>query len=57
MKKKLLEILACPKCKSALIYDSKHARLICEVERVFYPIKDGIPILLESEAEKIQDIN
>ncbi len=51
--KKLLEILACPKCKGELIYDKKKERLICKKCRLAYPIKDGIPIMLIEEAEKI----
>jgi len=51
--KKLLEILACPKCKGDLEYDEKNDRLICKKCKLAYPIKDGIPIMLIEEAEKI----
>ncbi len=51
MKNKLLEIIVCPRCKGSLFYDKKQEKLICESEGLIYPIKDGIPILLESEAE------
>jgi len=50
---KLLEILVCPKCKGELIYKEEEERLICERCRLAYPIKDGIPIMLIEEAEKI----
>jgi len=51
--KELLKILACPKCKGDLKYDEKNDKLICEKCRLAYPIKDGIPVLLIEEAEKI----
>ncbi len=49
MKQKLLDILACPKCKGALEYDKKNQQLICIIDRISYQVKDGIPILLEPE--------
>ena len=51
--KKLLKILACPKCKGDLEYDEKKDRLMCKKCKLAYPIKDGIPIMLIEEAEKI----
>ena len=51
--KELLKILACPKCKGDLKYDEKNQRLICEKCKLAYPIKDGIPVMLIEEAEKI----
>lgn len=48
----LLKILACPVCKGPLRYDEKENKLICDRCRLKYPIKEGIPIMLESEAEK-----
>jgi len=51
--KELLKILACPKCKGDLKYDEKNERLICENCKLAYPIKDGIPVMLIEEAEKI----
>jgi uncharacterized protein len=53
MKQKLLDILACPKCKGALEYDKKNARLICWADRLAYPVRDDIPVLLETEASTI----
>ncbi len=52
--KDLLEIIACPKCKGDLIYEAENERLICEKCSVYYPIKDGIPILLVEEAVPLQ---
>lgn len=46
MKQKILELLACPKCKAALVYDKKNQQLICTVENTGYPINDGIPQLV-----------
>jgi uncharacterized protein YbaR (Trm112 family) len=49
---KLLEILACPKCKGDLNYDRDNNRLICENCRLRYRIEDDIPIMLIDEAEE-----
>lgn len=51
--KKLLDILACPKCKGELEYDKKRERLICRRCRLAYPVKDDIPVMLIDEAEKL----
>ncbi|MCX7116728.1 MAG: Trm112 family protein [Legionellales bacterium] len=48
MDKKLLSILVCPLCKGKLLY--KHGELICRFDRLAYPVRDGIPVMLESEA-------
>lgn len=50
---KLLEILACPLCKSSLIYDKPGQELICKADRLAFPIRDDIPVMLEDEARKI----
>ena len=50
MDKKLLEILVCPVCKSDLIYKKEEQELICKADRLAYPIRDGIPVMLEGEA-------
>ncbi len=49
---KLLEIIACPKCKGDLEYDQGKNRLICNDCRLIYRIEDDIPIMLIDEAEK-----
>lgn len=51
--KKLLEILVCPVTKGKLEYDTKKNELISHKAGLAYPIKDGIPIMLESEARKL----
>jgi uncharacterized protein YbaR (Trm112 family) len=53
MDKKLLDILACPACKGPLIYHKDEAELVCKVDRLAYPIKDEIPVMLEEEARSI----
>ena len=52
---KLLEILVCPLTKSNLEYDSVNNELISKQAGLAYPIRDGIPIMLEEEARKISD--
>ena len=51
MDKKLLEILVCPLCKGKLLY--KKPELICRFDRLAFPIRDNIPIMLEQEARLI----
>ena len=53
MDKKLLEILVCPVCKSDLIYKKEEQELICKADRLAYPIRDGIPVMLEGEVRRI----
>jgi uncharacterized protein YbaR (Trm112 family) len=48
--KELLKILACPKCKGAIVLAKKGDGLICKACRVIYPIKDDIPVMLIDEA-------
>ena len=49
----LLEILICPKTGSRLLFDKEKNELVSEKAKLAYPIKDNIPILLESEARKL----
>ncbi len=53
MDPKLLEILACPVCKGPLEYRKEAGELICKVDRLAYPIRDDIPVMLEEEARRI----
>lgn len=53
MKQKLLDILACPKCKGTLEFDKKNQQFICIVDKLAYPVRDGIPVLLETEAKDL----
>ena len=50
---KLLDILVCPVSKAALEYDKENQELICSASGLAYPIRDGIPVMLESEARQI----
>lgn len=49
---KLLEILACPKCKGDLDYDKENNKLVCNNCRLIYRVEDDIPIMLIDEAEE-----
>ena len=53
MDKKLLEILVCPVCKGQLRFDKAKAELVCQADRLAYPIRDGIPVMLEDEARRL----
>jgi uncharacterized protein YbaR (Trm112 family) len=50
---KLLEILVCPLCKGKLTYRKEASELVCKLDRLGYPVKDGIPVMLEEEARKL----
>ena len=51
--KKLLDILACPICKGPLVYHKDENELICKVDRLAYPVREGIPVMLEDEARQL----
>ena len=53
MDSKLLDILVCPLCKGPLVYRKAESELVCRPCRLGYPIKDGIPVMLEDEARKL----
>lgn len=55
MDAKLLQILVCPVTKGPLIYNKATNELISKSARLAYPVKDGIPVLLEDEARKLRD--
>lgn len=55
MDTKLLELLVCPVTKGPLIYNRDKDELISRSARLAYPIRDGIPILLENEARTLTD--
>lgn len=54
MDPKLLEILVCPLCKGPLLYRKAEVELVCKADRLAYPIRDGIPVMLESEARHVK---
>lgn len=51
MDQRLLEIIACPVCKGQLIYQQPY--LVCKSDKLRFPVEDGIPVLLESEAQPL----
>lgn len=53
LQKKLLDILACPVCKGKLILNEKDQELLCNLDRLAYPIRDDIPVMLLEEARKL----
>lgn len=54
MDHKLLEILVCPLCKGPLIHKKESQELICKPDRLAFPIRDGIPVMLEEEARHLE---
>ena len=54
MDAKLLESLVCPLCKGPLVYRKAEGELICKADKLAYPIRDGIPVMLEEEARELQ---
>lgn len=55
MDKKLLEILVCPVCKGPVQLDKAAQELICKGDRLAYPIRDDIPVMLADEARRLAD--
>ncbi len=53
MDARLLDILVCPTCKGPLVYRKAHAELVCKPDRLAFPIRDDIPVMLEEEARKL----
>jgi len=50
---RLLDILVCPICKGPLLYRKARAELICKADRLAFPVRDDIPVMLEDEARKL----
>jgi len=55
MEPRLLNILVCPISKGPLRYDRAAQELVCEASRLAYPVRDGIPVMLESAARKLDE--
>lgn len=55
MNPKLLEILVCPVTKGPLVYDKHKQELVSKAARLAYPIRDGIPVMLEDEARRLDE--
>ncbi len=54
MDPKLLEILVCPLCKGPLVWRKDAAELVCKGDRLAFPVKDDIPVMLEEEARRLR---
>lgn len=53
MHTKLTEILVCPICKGPLSYNPKKVELVCRADKLAFPIRDDIPVMLENEAREL----
>jgi uncharacterized protein len=53
MDSKLLELLVCPVTKGLLTFDREKQELVSKSARLAYPVRDGIPVMLEEEARKL----
>jgi len=53
MDPKKLEILVCPLCKGPLDWRKDSQELVCKADRLAFPVKDGIPVMLEEEAREL----
>lgn len=54
MEPRLLEILVCPLCKGKLRHDRDQQELICRADALAFPVRDGIPVMLEAEARTLE---
>jgi len=50
---KLLDILVCPLCKGPLAWHRDREELVCRADRLAYPVRDDIPVMLEDEARRL----
>ena len=55
MDSRLLEILVCPVTKAPLVWDAQKQELQCRASRLAYPVRDGIPVMIEEEARTLTD--
>jgi tetraacyldisaccharide 4'-kinase len=56
MDAKLLDILVCPICKGPLVHRRAEKELVCKADRLAFPIRDDIPVMLEDEARKLDPL-
>jgi len=54
MDSRLLDILVCPVCKGPLVYRKSAGELLCRADRLAYPVRDDIPVMLEDQARKLE---
>ncbi len=55
MDKQLLSLLVCPLCKGKLKYDAGAAELLCTFDGLAFPVRDGVPVMLEGEARRMSE--
>ncbi|MBI3149997.1 MAG: Trm112 family protein [Betaproteobacteria bacterium] len=55
MDQRLLDVLVCPVTKGPLIYDKNKQELVSKAARLAYPVRDGIPVMLEEEARRLAE--
>jgi len=55
MDTRLLDILVCPVTKAPLKWDAQKQELLCKASRLAYPVRDGIPVMIEEEARTLSD--
>jgi len=53
METRLLDLLVCPLCKGRLYPNATHTELICRGDRLAFPVRDGVPVMLESQARNL----
>ncbi len=55
MDPRLIDLLVCPVCKGPLKLDRERQELVCSADRLAFPIRDGIPVMLENEARPLDE--
>ncbi len=55
MDKQLLSMLVCPLCKGKLKYDAEAAELLCTFDGLAFPVRDGVPVMLEGEVHRMSE--
>ena len=53
MDTRLLDIVACPLCKGPLVWHAAETVLVCRADRLAFPVRDGVPVMLEEEARTL----
>ncbi len=53
---RLLDILVCPLCKGPLLFRRADAELLCKADRLAFPVRDDIPVMIEDEARKLDPL-
>ncbi len=53
MTERLTDILACPVCKGPLVWQRETEEFVCRADRLAYPVRDGIPVMLPEEARRL----